>query len=733
MTARQTFEPREASFTDLPGEIDPGLRSSLAGSGIDRIYTHQRRVWDLVGQGKDVVIATPTASGKSLAYHLPVLDALRRDPSATALYLFPTKALARDQLEDLLRLWPGKKGAVAVYDGDTPAAARRRIRGGAQLVVSNPDMLHTALLPHHPGWARFFGGLRFVVIDEVHQYRGIFGSHAANVFRRLRRVCRFAGSKPRFIASSATIANPAELAGALIGRSVEAVTGSGAPSGRKDFIFYNPPLLDSDRGIRAGNWWETVRLVMPFLSAGRKAIIFARSRRETEVILTYLRESLGKEGLPEEWARGYRGGYLAGERREIEGGLREGSVRAVVSTTALELGIDIGDLDLAVLSGYPGSVSSTYQQAGRAGRRSGDAAAFLVAENSPLDQYIVTHPDYFFGQPPESAAVNPDNPHVLLSHLSCACFELPLAADEEFGGEDVAALAEALEAEEKLHCSGGSWHWVGGTYPAAEVSLRSAAAAAYAIRDALSGDQIGAVDAQSAPLIAHQEAVYLHEGRTFVIEKFDAANREVLARPEEVDYFTEPLLTVAVEPGGDGLVDGRGEVLLGHGRVEIITQVTGYRRLRLFTHEHLGDEQLEFPEDRMSTTSCWLVLPPAGPSGRDHPVLQGAAYLLSRVAPLYVLCDARDIRSHYRTEGGEEGRVTIHLYDNYPGGAGFSSRIFNNYHLLAAAASDVAERCPCRGGCPSCFGPEMAAARGAKAAAGEFLEWLRTQVGGGVK
>jgi DEAD/DEAH box helicase domain-containing protein len=730
VTARHSTPPRKGRYAGLPEDIHGDLKDALSRRGIDRLYSHQRRVWDLVRQGSDVVVATPTASGKSLAFHLPVLDSLARDPSATALYLYPTKALARDQFEDLLSLSGSGKKLGGVYDGDTPASARRRLRSAARLIISNPDMLHRALLPHHPAWSRFFSGLKYVVIDEVHQYRGIFGSHAANVFRRLHRVCRFWGAEPRVIASSATIANPGELTGILTGRNAVVVDVDGAPACRKDFLFYNPPLVDRDRGIRAGNWWETVRIAVPFLAAGHKAIVFARSRRETEVILTYLKEALRKEGLPETWARGYRGGYLPAERREIEEGLRRGGIRAVVSTTALELGIDIGDLDVAVISGYPGSVSSTYQQAGRAGRRSGDAAAFLVAENSPLDQFIVSHPDYFFGQPPESAALNPDNPHVLASHLACACFELPLGEEEPFGSGETSSLLDDLESSGRLHRSGESWHWVGQTYPAAEVSLRSAAAEACAIRDAASGEEIGMVDTAGAPLLVHEEAVYLHGGETFVIEELDMTEKRALARKAEVDYFTEPLIKVALETVGREEGVRRGEVSLGHGGVDIITRVTGYRRLRLFTHEQLGREELDLPESRMSTTSCWFALSREGASRQELAVLQGTGYLLSRVAPLYVLCDPRDIRSYHLGGGDDGNRLTLHLYDNYPGGAGYSVRIFENFPRLVSAAHEVAKTCPCRRGCPSCLGPEMAVVKGGKPAAREFLSWLCTQFEG---
>ncbi len=730
VTTLRTLAPRRGRSAPLPPSLHPSLRELLSRRGIGGLYSHQAEVWDLVAGGRDVVIATPTASGKSLAFHLPVFQSLQEDRTATALCLFPTKALARDQLEGMRDLWPGPRVEVDVYDGDTSQSARRRIRSACRVLITNPDMLHVGLLPHHPSWSRFFSGLGHVVIDEVHHYRGVFGSHAANVLRRLRRVCGFHGGRPLFIAASATIANPAELTATLTGSEPAAVLESGAPSGRKEFVFYNPPLVDRERGIRAGNWWETVRLVLPFLRAGRRAIVFARSRVETEIVLTYLQEALKKEGLPPSWVKGYRGGYLPAERRAIEEELRTGALRAVVSTTALELGIDIGGLDVCVMSGYPGSVASAWQQAGRAGRRFDDSAAFLVAENSPLDQFIVTHPDYFFGQPPEAAALNPDNPDILASHLACAAFELPLGEEEQFGGRDPSLALEAMAGEGRLHRSGGSWHWVGGSYPAAEISLRSATAAPFTLVDAGTGEGIGVIDGPSAPLLAHEQAVYFHGGRSFVIESCDETGRVIRARPAEVDYFTEPVVSVRIDPGEQEEAVALGGVVLGWGAVDLITRVTGFRRMKLFTHQHLGEELLDLPESRMATTACSLTAGGGAAGGEGFAVMQGVGYLLSRVAPLYVLCDGRDVRSYSQgTEGG--ARLTLHLCDNYPGGAGFSPRLFESFASLVTAAAEVARSCPCRDGCPSCFGPELAGAGRLKDQAAGFLEWIEAQMGEG--
>ncbi|MGE5560327.1 MAG: DEAD/DEAH box helicase, partial [Chloroflexota bacterium] len=460
VAAWRVLPARPAKYAEFP-ELAPGLADALRAKGVRQLYSHQRLAWDAVAAGRNAVIVTPTASGKTLCYNLPVLDAILRDQSARALYLFPTKALAQDQMAEVHELITilGADIKTFTYDGDTPGAARRAIRTAGHIVVTNPDMLHTGILPHHTKWVKLFESLRYVVIDEMHQYRGVFGSHMANLIRRLKRICEFYGSRPQFILSSATIANPRELAGRLIAAEVDLIDDNGAPAGEKHVILYNPPVVNRELGIRKSSVIEARNLAANFLRNGIQTIVFARSRTTTEVLVTYLKEAMAGRPGGSESVRGYRGGYLPLQRREIERGLREGRILGVVSTNALELGIDIGRLDATVICGYPGSVSSTWQQFGRAGRRAGTSVAVLVADSSPLDQFMMANPDYFFGSAPEHGLINPDNLHILLSHLKCAAFELPFQDGEEFGVETTQQALAFLEEERILRHVGGKWHW----------------------------------------------------------------------------------------------------------------------------------------------------------------------------------------------------------------------------------------------------------------------------------
>src|SRR5712671_3133121 len=459
VTAVRRLPAVAAQHAPFPAGLDARLTAALASRGISQLYTHQAEVIDHALAGRHVVVITPTASGKTLCYNAPVLNAILQDHSSRALYLFPTKALAQDQLAELqtmcetIAAGAGEQIGVFTYDGDTPQDARRSIRGRAHIVLSNPDMVHSGILPHHPRWAKLFENLRYVVIDELHAYRGVFGSHLCNVLRRLRRVCRHYGSNPVFLCSSATIANPRELAERLTEQPFELVDKSGAPRGEKFFVFVNPPVVNQQLGIRRSYLAESRRVASEFLKRNLQIIVFAQSRLSTEILTTYLKDDF--EGIPgaAEKIRGYRGGYLPQRRREIEKGLREGSVRAVVSTSALELGIDIGALDVAVLAGYPGTIAATWQRAGRAGRRSGRSAAVMVASSAPLDQFIVRHPSYFFDASPERALINPDNLHVLVDHVKCATFELPFAGDETFGAHNLQEILGILAEQGLVHRS----------------------------------------------------------------------------------------------------------------------------------------------------------------------------------------------------------------------------------------------------------------------------------------
>lgn len=612
----QTAAP--ARTEPLPAELHPRLAEALLRQGIATLYTHQADAFRAAREGRHVAVVTPTASGKTLCYNLPVLQALLEDPTARALYLFPTKALAQDQLVVLSGLCEalGLGNIVGVYDGDTPASARRRIRQEARIIISNPDMLHMGILPHHTQWAALFAHLRFIVMDELHAYRGVFGSHVANVLRRLKRIAGFYGSAPQFIVSSATIANPEELARRLTSSPVALITRDGSPKAHKHFIFYNPPLVDPALGIRRPALLEARDIAGRFLMHDLQTIIFARSRLGTELLLTYLRQLLEERGLPAELVRGYRGGYLPKERRAIEQGLRQGKVRGVVATNALELGIDIGDLSVAILTGYPGSIASTVQQAGRAGRRSRVSAAILIAGPSPLDQYIVTHPDFLLGRSPERALIAPDNPAILLSHLACAAFELPLAEDERFGAEDITAQLLSFLAEDgQVRLAGGRWHWSRAIYPAGSVSLRSAGADIFTILagagDGKPSQTIGTLERFSVPLLLHEGAVYMHEGQTYIVERLDWEAGLAYVQPAEVDYYTEASANIEVQISQTLAEEDEGPLRRGFGEVIVHSQATSFRKIRLFTQEVIARGPITLPAVSMPAGSFWYALPPA--------------------------------------------------------------------------------------------------------------------------
>src|SRR5437660_5124604 len=616
LTAVRHFPAREAQWADFPAWVHLDLASAYAAKGIHRPYTHQAAAAEAVHAGKNVVIVTPTASGKTLCYNLPVLNAVLEEPDTRALYLFPTKALAQDQLAELQDL--GKRlddsFGVFTYDGDTPSDARKAIRERGHIVLTNPDMLHTGILPHHTKWMRLFGKLRYIVLDELHTYRGVFGSHLANVLRRLKRIAKFYGSDPQFICCSATIANPGELASQLIENEVKVVEETGAPAGEKLFVFYNPPIVNRNLGIRRIYINEATRVAKEILARKLQTIVFANSRLHTEIILTYLQQANPpKPGQPEA-IRGYRGGYLPGERREIERGLRDGRILGVVATNALELGIDVGSLDACVMAGYPGSIASTWQRVGRAGRRSGSSCAVFIASSAPLDQFIVQHPDYFFGSSPEHAHIQPDNLEILVNHLKCAAFELPISADERFGNVDLPELCEQLGEAGLLHQSGGDWHWIDEAYPADTISLRSVTSNNFVIIDTLGDEKgkpevIGEVDFSSALTTVHPKAIYIHQGQQYHVEHLDFEKRKAYVKPVNVDYFTDAIRYTQVRV----IIVAEEESITGpgaraYGDVLVRSQVVGFKKIRFFTNENVGSGKLELPENEMHTTSFWLTL-----------------------------------------------------------------------------------------------------------------------------
>ncbi|MBI4786156.1 MAG: DEAD/DEAH box helicase [Chloroflexi bacterium] len=666
IAAWRTLPARAAQRAPLPNDLHPALADWLRARGVSALFSHQATAWELARAGRHLVVVTGTASGKTLCYNLPVLDRLLRDPHARALYLFPTKALAQDQVSNLQSLTSNL--SVATYDGDTPQDARPAIRANARIVVSNPDMVHTGILPHHTLWAEFFRHLQFIVIDEMHAYRGLFGSHVANVLRRLKRVARFYGTAPRFILTSATIANPTELAERLIEEPVALVDNDGAAKGEKHFLVYNPPIVNHALGIRRSTLLESVRLAQGLLNYNVQTIVFAGARRTVEIILRYLHSHTPILPHSEMGVRGYRGGYLPSERREIERGLREGRVRAVVATNALELGIDIGGMGAAVLVGYPGTIAATWQQAGRAGRGAETSLAVLVASADPLDQFLAQHPDYFFNRSPEQALVNPDNLLVLLQHLRCAAFELPFHAGESFGRVENSRVAEFLHFlvdSGVLHASGEKFFWMADQYPADSVSLRSASADTVVLQ--ADGATIGEVDRASASWMVHPQAVYLHDGQAYTVDELDLAQGLARLRAIDADYYTEPLSETTVQLLDKlAQADARGTTK-AHGEIAVTTQVTGYRKVKWWTHEHLGAGVVLLPPAELHTTGYWLALKAetveslrAQQLWTNDPIDYGPAWtsLRARVR-------ARD---RYRCQGcgAPEGRAQHHVHHKIP-------------------------------------------------------------------
>ena len=731
VTTWRTLPPRPARHADWPAELDPRVASAMAARGVARPYTHQAQSIAATLEGRNVVVVTPTASGKTVCFNAPVLDAVLRDPSARALYLFPTKALAQDQVAELRALAASTGAAIKAhtYDGDTPANARSVIRRAGQIVVTNPDMLHTGVLPHHTTWVHLFSHLKYIVIDEMHAYRGVFGSHLANVLRRLRRVCRFYGADPRFILCSATIANPRELAERLIEAPVTLVDDNGAPQGEKHVIFYNPPVVNQQLGIRASSVLTGCAVAAELLANRVQTIVFARSRMSVEVLLTYLRERAAARRIPTEAIQGYRGGYLPTQRRAIERGLRAGEILGVVSTNALELGIDIGGLDACVMVGYPGTVASTWQQAGRAGRRQDASLAVLVASSSPLDQYIINTPGYFFGHPPEAGLINPNNLYVLLSHIKCAAFELPFEDGEDYGGAPVAEILSYLAEERIIHHAGTTWHWSAESFPAEAVSLRAASTDNFVIVDIGQPGEarvIGEMDRYAVPTMLHEEAIYIHLGQQYQVETLDWEEKKAYVRPVDVDYYTDANLAVRLEVLDISAEDGS----RAWGEVALTYLPTIFKKIKFNTHENVGWGEIHLPEETMHTTAYWLALPPAAIEGLSKGELEGGllglATLLTNIAPLYLMCDPRDLGMQPEVRSPFTRRPTIFIYDRVPGGVGFGERLYQQQADVLEAAAQQVDRCPCERGCPSCVGPAHEVGERAKAVARGMLRALRT-------
>lgn len=742
ITAWVRLEAQPGEYTDLPDSLHLPVQKALKRRGIRRLYSHQLKAYEKVRDGHNLVVVTPTASGKTLCYNLPIIDAMSRDPDIRALYLFPTKALAQDQMAELREFTEsvGISLGIHTYDGDTPGDMRKKIREGGHIVLTNPDMLHAGFLPHHPKWVQLFQNLRYVVVDELHTYRGVFGSHVANVFRRLKRIARFYNSRLQFICTSATIANPDELARQLLEEDVDLIDQSGAPRSAKDLVFYNPPLVNPGLGLRRSALTAARHFAEQFLSAGVQTLVFGSSRVNVEVLLSYLQKTFNRHPAHLPKIRGYRGGYLPRRRREIEKQLRERKILGVVSTNALELGIDIGSLDAVVLAGYPGSVASTWQQIGRAGRRSGHSAAVLIARNLPLDQFIINHPEYFLDRSPEHARIQPDNLQILVNHIKCAAFELPFHMNEEFGREDLREILEFLADRGTLCKSGERWHWSQESYPAHSVSLRNISEENFVVFNLDQNNKaIAEVDFDSAPELIHEDAIYLCEGQQYHVARLDYPARKAYVNEVKVDYYTDAITYsgLRVLRSDDRL--RRASSLIEHGEVHLSRKFPGFKKIRFYTAENLGFGKIHLPVHELHTTSYWVTVPESFLLGqgltRRQAILGflGLSYAMHHVATLVLMCDVRDIGrtvgdrsarwfAQSTPEGlsfysasleehrSEEGHLdsfdpTIFLYDSFPGGVGFSEKLFETHDLLLEQALSLIKNCRCKEGCPSCVGP----------------------------
>ncbi len=744
LTGELAIPARAGEYGPLPDELDPRLAGALRSRGVKRLYSHQAAAWASVRSDRHTVIVTPTASGKTLCYNLPVLQAALQE-RAKALYLFPTKALAQDQVAELAALnEAGELGVRAfTFDGDTPGDARKAVRTRGDIVVSNPDMLHQGILPHHTKWAQFFESLRYVVIDEMHSYRGVFGSHVANVMRRLRRICRFYGSDPLFILCSATIANPAELAGELIGGEVNAITKSGAPQGAKHLLLWNPPVVNPDLGIRASARSQTIRIAKLALRQGLKSIVFAQSRLMVEVLTKYLKDAFDRDPRHPARVAAYRGGYLPTERRAMERQLREGKLDCVVSTSALELGVDIGALDLCVLNGYPGTIAGTWQRLGRAGRRQRTAVGVLVASSLPLDQYIIRNPDFFLGASPEQARIDPDQLLILLDHIRCAAFELPFREGDKFGKEALGEMLAYLTEHGVLHREGDQWHWMADSYPANSVSLRSVAEGNFVVIDSTQGKQtvIAEVDYSSAPMTLYEGAIYMIQSTPYQVERLDWEGRKAFVTRTRADYYTDAIDYTRLKILARFEEAKQAQHAVAQGEVHLVKRFVGYKKIRYYSHENVGYGKIDLPDQEMHTTAVWWqVNPQVLESAFDSRQVAldgflGAGYALHIIAAMRMLSEPRDIgravgdgNARWFATVGANGRgqlrssedeaidpaqldhftPTLFLYDNYPGGIGISGPLHESRAAVVSDAGLLVSACGCAHGCPSCIGPILA-------------------------
>lgn len=744
LLAQRRYRERVVHIRELPGRaadcaepasgpLPPALVQALADRGIPRLYAHQAEALDAIRAGEHVVVVTGTASGKTLCYQLPVCERLLADPLSCTLMLYPTKALAQDQLRGLgafQRPDLGLNFLAGTYDGDTPADLRRRLRDDGRLVLTNPDMLHQGILPQHARWNRFFSHLRYVVLDEVHAYRGIFGSHLANVLRRLRRVCEHYGSAPQFICSSATIANPREHAAGLTERPMRLIDRDGSPRGPKRFVLWNPPLLDRAATGPQGNWRyggdrgspirEAVFLLGQLVKEGIQTIAFVRTRLAAELVFKETREHLRRDSRRlADAVQAYRGGYLPSERREIEQRLARREILGVASTNALELGIDIGSLEACLLVGYPGSVASLWQQSGRAGRGREESLVILIGQNAPIDQYLMAHGDYLFARPPEQAIVDPDNPHIAVGHLRCAAHELPLGDEQaQAFGPYAPTLLDLMAEDQSVRHLQNRWYWASSDFPAANVSLRNIAGPVFTIQNEAGKERvIGTLDEISALSQLHDHAVYLHRAETYFVNKLDLAQKIAFVQKRDLDYYTQSVQTSQIRIDARELEEEWAGGLLGYGDVTVTTEIPMFKKIGFQKRDSLGFEKLELPPQELETVAMWFVPPPGADARLKEQglllgdALVGLANLVVEVAPLYILCDPRDIGAV--VDNRNLGRLALFVHDRYPGGIGYARRCRETFGALLAAARAVVAQCACADGCPSCVGaPPTVAALG---------------------
>lgn len=731
------MEAFPGEFSDFPKNLSLQVIRIYQKRGIEKLFSHQAQGIQEVLKGNNLVVSTPTASGKTLIYNTVTLDALSKDPESKSLYLFPTKALSQDQLSELFELNTllGDTLGLYTYDGDTPQSMRKAIRKNAQIVISNPYMLHSGILPHHTKWINLFENLKYIVIDELHYYTGVFGSHMANIIRRLKRICQFYRSKPVFIMSSATISNPKDLAQSIIEDDVLLINKNGAPRGEKYLVFFNPPVVNRQLGIRQSYVSIARQVAGIFLKNGLQVITFANSRLVTEVLVKYLKADFEKKITDSGKIRGYRGGYLPQKRREIEKGLRKGEIQAVVSTNALELGIDIGSLDAAVLAAYPGTISSTWQRLGRAGRRSSKSVGVLISSSSPVNQFIVNHPEYFTEKSPEIGRINPDNLTILIDHIKCASFELPFVKNEHFGNENLEEILNYLAENKILFQKQDKWFWTDEGYPADAVSINRITSDNFIVVDKTGKERVIAeVDFSSALETLHPKAIYMLEGDQYVVEDFDYENRKAFVRSSNSDYFTDSITytNISILDVFDETKKKNFDIF--HGDVHVFSQVVGFKKLKFFTNENIGAGDLQLPQQEMHTTAFWItikddLLQTINLSSVEKiEAITGIAYLMRQISAVILLCAVHDIGvaiednmtkseinintinkipAHKTADAPYHFEPSIYIYDNYPNGIGFSEILYDKIDELLNQILEVIKNCNCHRGCPSCIGPPL--------------------------